>query len=483
MPLRAAIARRLDPARHAELAEDVRDVDAGRALADEQRLADLAVRAAARRAGQDLELARASARTAVGAVAPRGRSPLAGGSPRPEPGADSRAGRSAPAVSHRSLAAARPRGRARSRASPSAFARVAREPRARGSPRPPRSGRSRPGTGSRSAARLERGGPALRIRFGRDARGLGLGDRREPERRGPKAVHRARRWVGADRRVGEPRPRPCWIASTARASGRGPGASIARSRLGTQREPRGSRRGTASDVLCVGHPLDGLVDEAARVVEPAPRERSSIRPVDSGPLNWASWRPCDRLVRPTRSSRRPSSSRPVRIASGPATTAWLRRADALVLGLARRRSRSSPAPRPTDRGRSAPTRRSPRGTRPAAPHPDAAGPIRRPRAPPRRPPRRSTARPGGPSIGSSRRDGGRGRGRSPASSPANAARRSDAALVSRRAPTSATPRRAERVCLDVAAPTSRAISDRLLGVRDRPSVNWSLSIRSRRARR
>src|SRR5204862_3214853 len=46
----------LDPTRHAELGEDVADVDTDRLLADEQSLADLAIRAALRDQGEDLAL-------------------------------------------------------------------------------------------------------------------------------------------------------------------------------------------------------------------------------------------------------------------------------------------------------------------------------------------------------------------------------------------------------------------------------------------
>jgi len=52
---------RFEPVRRVELAQDVRDVDAGRLDADDERRRDLAVRAATCDEGQDLRLARCQA--------------------------------------------------------------------------------------------------------------------------------------------------------------------------------------------------------------------------------------------------------------------------------------------------------------------------------------------------------------------------------------------------------------------------------------
>jgi hypothetical protein len=64
---------RLEPVRRAELAQDVRDVDAGRPDADHQGRCDLAVGVAAREEGQDLRLARREAEDLLKALLPVGR--------------------------------------------------------------------------------------------------------------------------------------------------------------------------------------------------------------------------------------------------------------------------------------------------------------------------------------------------------------------------------------------------------------------------
>ena len=62
---------RLEPVRRAELAQDVRDVDAGRLDADDERRGDLAVRVAAGDEGQDLRLAWRQAEDLLQALLPR----------------------------------------------------------------------------------------------------------------------------------------------------------------------------------------------------------------------------------------------------------------------------------------------------------------------------------------------------------------------------------------------------------------------------
>ena len=64
---------RLQPVRRAELAQDVRDVDAGRPDADHQGRRDLAVGVAAGDQGQDLRLARREAEDLLEALLPFGR--------------------------------------------------------------------------------------------------------------------------------------------------------------------------------------------------------------------------------------------------------------------------------------------------------------------------------------------------------------------------------------------------------------------------
>jgi hypothetical protein len=64
---------RLQPVRRAELAQDVRDVDAGRPDADDELRGDLAVGVAAGEEGQDLRLARGEAEGLLQAPLPVGR--------------------------------------------------------------------------------------------------------------------------------------------------------------------------------------------------------------------------------------------------------------------------------------------------------------------------------------------------------------------------------------------------------------------------
>ena len=167
---------RLEPVRRAELAQDVRDVDAGRLDADDERRGDLAVGVAAGDERQDLRLARCQPEELLEVLLSVVRLP--------RPAARDRAARVRRAA--RALAAgASLRSESRRRAPPGA----ARSPRCgarrrRRAPRPGASDSTRRGAGVRAVPRSSAASAhASRPRLAACARVLGLGQRAASRRR------------------------------------------------------------------------------------------------------------------------------------------------------------------------------------------------------------------------------------------------------------------------------------------------------------